>query len=178
MLDAIAVWEQSYEINRGLDQGGDGHHIFQSLCNLGGAYIQFGKLQRAESYLYKARVMGRKLDDADHVARIEVYLALLSHLRGNIGEAKNRYKKVICDLSLNKIGNMRAYSIALRHYADLLLKEEGTRSEAWECIQTSRAIAETNSYQDLVAYTRLSYGHLHRIEKKFPEAIREYSCCA
>jgi tetratricopeptide (TPR) repeat protein len=172
MSDAIAVWEQSYEINRLLDGEGNGHHVFQSLCNLGGAYIHFGRLQKAESYLHKAIEMGRKLGEDDHTARIQIYLALLCHLRGNIGEANEKYR--IVSRKLHDLGNMRGHSIALRHHADLLLRQEVTRSEAREMIQTSKAVAETNSYHDLVAYSRLSYGHLHRVDGKFADAIREY----
>lgn len=172
IVDAIAVWEQSYEFNKILDGDGIGHHTFQSLCNLGGAYIHFGRLRKADLYLQKAIEMGRRLGDKGHMARIGIYLALLCHLRGNFTEANKRYTDVTQELSHS--GNMRAYSIALRHHADLLLKQEATRPEAWEKIQTSKAISEANSYHDLAAYSRLSYGHLYRLEKKFPDAIREY----
>lgn len=172
MLDAIAVWEQSYEINRLLDGRGDGHYVFQSLCNLGAAHIQFGHLKKAGSYLQMALEMGESLGEPDHVTRIRGYLALLSHLRGNLSEANREYGEIAVEL--RDIGNMRAYSIVLRHHADLLLREKRTRTEAWEKIRTSKAVAEANSYEDLAAYARLSYGHLRRLERRFDDAIREY----
>lgn len=172
MLDAIAVWEQSYEINRRLDGNDDGHYVFQSLCNLGAAYIHFGHLGRAELYLNRALAMGLKLEEPDHVERIKGYLALLSHLRGNLADANYSYETVANNLG--ELRNMRAQSIVLRHHADLLLRQKSTRKEAWVAIQTSKALAEANYYDDLVAYARLSYGHLRRVEEKFGEAIREY----
>jgi tetratricopeptide (TPR) repeat protein len=172
MVDAIGVWEQSYEINRLLDRSGNGHYVFQSLCNLGAAHIHFGHLQKAESYLLKALEMGQSLHEPDHVARIRGYVALLSHLRGNLAEANDGYKEVA--EVLKDMGNLRAYSIVLRHHADLLLRGKGTRREAWNKIQASKAVAEANSYEDLAAYARLSFGHLHRLEKRFDDAIREY----
>jgi len=172
MLDAIAVWEQGYEINKILDSEPEGgQYLFQSLCNLGAANINFGRLRTAHAYLRRALELGQKLGDADHCARVEGYIALVCHLQGNLAEADDCYKTAL--EKLHKIGNMRAESIFLLHYGSLLIKT-GKGPEAAMKIQSARALAEAGNYPDLVAYARLSQGHIHRSKKEYSESIRHY----
>ena len=172
MMDAIAVWEQGYEINRLLDSHPDGgHNVFQSLCNLGAAHIHFGKLRLAEGYLRRALAVGRRLGEPDHVARVTGYLGVLAHLEGNLKDAKKRYDEAID--SLRKTDNLRAMSVFHRHRGDALIKLD-KKDEARIDIQTSRAMAEYGRYPDLVAYARLTEGHLHRVNKDYSAALREY----
>ena len=172
MMDAIAVWEQGYEINKLLDSDPDGgHYLFQALCNLGAANIHFGRLPIAELHLRHALAIGERLQEEDHMARVNGYIALIRHLQGNLADASALYGKTI--RVLNRIGNMRAHSIFLRHQADLLLKMEDY-DEAKKTIDSCKAIAQASHYPDLVAYARLSLGHWYRRKEKYLDAIREY----
>jgi len=172
LMDAIAVWEQGYEINKLLDGYPDeGQYVFQSLCNFGAAHIHLGRLRVAEEYLRHARELGERLGEVDHASRVEGYLALLRHLRGDLSGADKDYKAVC--RKLNDIQNLRALSTFLRHHADLLIKLERT-DDAKLKIQSSQAIAEYAHYPDLAAFARLTWGHWYRSQLKFTEAIREY----
>lgn len=172
ILDAIAVWEQGYEINKILDSEQEGgQYLFQSLCNLGAANINFGRLRTALAYLQRAVVIGKRLEDQDHLARVEGYIALVNHLQGNLAEADHRYDEAIKKLHL--IGNTRAESIFLLHHSSLMMKNHKLR-EASMKIQSARALAEAGNYPDLVAYARLSQGHIHRSRKQYFESIRHY----
>jgi tetratricopeptide (TPR) repeat protein len=174
VLDALAVWEQGYEINRIIDSlPGGGQYLFQSQCNLGAAYIQLGRLKVAEKYLRDAERTNIGLRDDDHEARIMGYLALIEHLRGNLLKADSLYRDAMKKLHDIK-RNPRAESIFSRHRADLRIKE-GEIKEAKSMIQFSRALAEAARYPDLVALSRLTQGHVYRQEKDFPAALREYN---
>jgi tetratricopeptide (TPR) repeat protein len=172
MMDAIAVWEQGYEINKLLDSHPEGgHNVFQSWCNLGAAHIHFGKLRLAEAYLRRALDVGRRLGEGDHVARVTGYLGVLNHVEGNLKDAIGLYDEAIKELSTAR--NLRALSIFHRHRGDALIKLD--TNKAGIDIQTSRAIAEYGRYPDLMAYARLSEGHLHRANGDHSSAVREYS---
>ena len=171
MLDAIAAWEQGYEINRAIDSYDEGgNYLFQSQCNLGAAYIHFGNLDIANQYLRQAQRTNHRLNDKDHGGRIAGYLGLVQHLRGDFKAANKLYEEAIEMLD----GNARAASIFLRHHGDLKIRLEEI-PQAKFLLQQSLSLAEANRYPELVAYARLSYGHLFRSEKKYPEALNEYN---
>ena len=174
MPDTLAVWEQGLEINRVIDsheQGGS--YLFQSQCNLGAAYIHYGRLDDAEKYLREAERTNFRLDDKDHAGRILGYLALVKHLRGNLPQAEEMYDQALDALD-EQGGNPRAKSIFLRHKCDLKIKLEDF-AEAKKCIEMSRGLAEEGSFPELAAAARMSLGHWYRARRKYTEALREYN---
>ena len=50
----------------------------------------------------------------------------------------------------------------------------GEKKKAKSYILNSRSLAEAGRYPELVAYARLSYGHWHRVQKNYEEALHEY----
>lgn len=173
MLDAHAVWEQGYEINRVIDSFEEGgRYLFQSLCNLGAVYVHYGHLNTAELYLREAEQVNYHLGDEDHAGRITGYLGLVQHLRGDLQQADEKYKKAV--RQLRKVRNPRAESIFQRHRADLKIQQQDFDTAAC-CIQTSRSLAEAERYPELIAYSRLSLGHLYRRQEEYAQAQREYN---
>lgn len=174
MLDALAVWEQQYEINRIIDRREEGgQYIFQSLCNLGASNIHLGRLEIAETYFKNAMRQNFSIKDKDHGGRITGYLALIHHLRGNLKEADKFYQKAIRKIEDGGTNN-RGKSIFLRHYSDLLMTQK-KMEKAEVVMQSSRALAEVDRYPDLTAYVRLSFGHWHRLKNNIPAALQEYN---
>ncbi len=172
MLDAHAVWEQGYEINRVIDSFDEGgRYLFQSLCNLGAVYVHYGHLNTAEQYLHQAEYVNFHLKDEDHAGRITGYLGVVQHLRGDLQQADEKYAEALEKLKLAR--NPRAESIFLRHRADLKI-EQGDLDMAGRLVQTSRSLAEAERYPELVAYARLCLGHIYRKQKDYRKAQHEY----
>jgi len=172
MLDAHAVWEQGYEINRVIDSFAEGgRYVFQSLCNLGAVYVHYGHLNTAEIYLHQAEHVNYYLKDEDHAGRITGYLGLVQHLRGDLQQADDKYDEALKKLKLAR--NPRAESIFLRHRADLKIQQNDL-DMAGCLVQKSRSLAEAERYPELVAYARLCLGHVYRKQKDYPKAQREY----
>lgn len=173
MLDAYAVWEQGHEINRVIDSFEEGgRYLFQSLANLGAVYVHYGQLNTAERYLRQAQQVNYHLKDEDHAGRILGYLGVVEHLRGNLQHADKNYA-----VALEKTEgarNRRAQSIFLQHRADLKIQQRDY-DMAGALIQTSRSLAEAERYPELIAHARLSLGHLHRSQKDYQKALREYN---
>ncbi len=173
MLDAHAVWEQGYEINRVIDSFEEGgRYLFQSLCNLGAVYVHYGHLNTAEIYLREAEQVNYHLGDEDHAGRITGYLGLVQHLRGDLQQADDKYETAV--RQLREARNPRAESIFQRHRADLKIQQNDFNA-AGCCIQISRSLAEAESYPELIAYSRLSLGHLYRRQEEYAKAQREYN---
>jgi hypothetical protein len=172
MLDAHAVWEQGYEINRVIDSFEEGgRYLFQSLCNLGAVYVHYGHLNTAEQYLHDAEHVNYYLKDEDHAGRITGYLGLVQHLRGDLQNADEKYAEALEKLKLAR--NPRAESIFLRHRADLKI-QQGDLDMAGQLVQTSRSLAEAERYPELIGYARLCLGHIYRKQKDYRKAQREY----
>jgi tetratricopeptide (TPR) repeat protein len=173
MIDCLAIWEQGIEVNRFLDGNQPGQYTFQGYCNLGAACIQYGRLARAREYLQMAKEISLRAGnkDRDHIPRLDGYLALVRHLRGDLLLADDEYAAAIKELK--KTSNTRAECIFLRHRADLKLRLKD-QDNAENFIRSSRAKAEEGHFPDLVAQARLSEGHLLRTRKKYQDAIREY----
>lgn len=173
MLDAHAVWEQGYEINRVIDSFEEGgRYLFQSLCNLGAVYVHYGHLNTAELYLHQAEHVNYYLKDDDHAGRITGYLGLVQHLRGDLQHADEKYAEGLEKLKIAR--NPRAESIFLRHRADLKIQQNDL-DIAGQLVQTSRSLAEAERYPELIAYARLSLGHIYRKQKDYRKAQREYN---
>jgi tetratricopeptide (TPR) repeat protein len=173
MIDCLAMWEQGLEVNRFLDGNEPGQYTFQAYCNLGAACIQYGRLRRAREYLQMAKEISIRAGnkDKDHAPRLDGYLALIRHLRGDLLLADREYGKAIHHLA--ETDNARAECIFLRHRADLKLKLR-EKNLAGDFIRSCRAKAEEGHFPDLVAHARLSEGHLFRVCEKYQDAIREY----
>jgi tetratricopeptide (TPR) repeat protein len=175
MIDCLSVWEQGLVVNKFLDGNRIGQYTFQAYCNLGAVSIQYGRLSTAREYLLLAKEISLRAGERDHESRLNGYLALIHHLRGDLALADKEYKTVID--SLARSGNVRAECIFQRHWADLKLKMKDNEApeHAEELIRSCRAKAEEGHFPDLVAQARLSEGHLHRTRKKYHDAIREYT---
>ncbi|HST20091.1 MAG TPA: SIR2 family protein [Blastocatellia bacterium] len=173
MLNALAVWEQEYEINKVIDAKGEGRYVFQALFNLGANYIHYGNLKYALYYLSEAEKHSSKLNDPNLTGRVFGYLALVKYLQANFEEADKLFLKAY--KYLKKSGNNpRAKSVFLCHHSDLLMKKgEFPRAESY--ILESRSLAEANYYPDLVAYTRLADANWLLSQKKHQEARNEYT---
>jgi tetratricopeptide (TPR) repeat protein len=173
MLDAAAIWQQGFYINQVLEQLGFGEvYQFQSLLNLGAAFIQFGKLPRAEKLLLAAERKGLTMNDPDRIARSRGYLGIVQHLRRNLTSAWELYGEAITKARAS--GNLRAESMFLKHRADLLIGI-GKVTEARTDAQASRALGDVGVFPELVAAARQSLGHIYRVQKRVEDARREYA---
>jgi tetratricopeptide (TPR) repeat protein len=173
MLDTLAVWEQGYEINRVINSYEEGGtYLFQSQCNLGATYIQFGRLDIAEKFLQDALYTNLHLKDNDHEGRILGYIGLVQHLRGNL-PAGERYYTTALEMVRNDGGNSRAESIILKHHSDLKMQMNDFTG-AYPLIIESRGLAESARYPELIAQSRLSLGQWLRRQQKPAQARREY----
>jgi tetratricopeptide (TPR) repeat protein len=173
MIDCLAIWEQGLEVNKFLDGHQPGQYTFQAYCNLGAACIQYGRLPRAREYLQMAKDLSIRMGnkDQDHAPRLNGYLALVHHLRGDLLLADQEYEAAISNLAKNS--NARAECIFRCHWANLKIRLEDKRS-AEHFIRSCRAKAEEGHFPDLIAHARLCEGHLLRSRKKYKDAIREY----
>lgn len=173
MIDCLAIWEQGLEVNKFLDGNQPGQYTFQAYCNLGAACIQYGRLRQAREYLQMAKEISIRLGskEKDHAPRLDGYLALVRHLRGDLLLADTEYEAAIRHLA--RTGNARAECFFLRHRADLKLRLK-ERNLAENFIRSCRAKAEEGHFPDLVAHARLSEGHLLRSRERYQDAIREY----
>lgn len=150
-LNATALWEQGFEISKLIDRDGDGRYLFQSNINLGAIYIYYGRLNIARNYLNTAFEIANKLNNKKLSGRVIGYMALVKYLRGNLEEANADFADSYDDLS----GNSRARAVFMNFHGELLLKMNKL-DEAYEKIEQSRHISESDYYPDLVAYARLS----------------------
>jgi tetratricopeptide (TPR) repeat protein len=173
MIDCLAIWEQGMEVNKFLDGNQPAQYTFQAYCNLGAGCIQYGRLPRAREYLQMAKDLSIRMGnkDKDHAPRLNGYLALVHHLRGDLLLADQEYEAAIKNLV--ETNNSRAECIFRCHWANLKIRLEDKHS-AENFIRSSRAKAEEGHFPDLIAHARLCEGHLLRSREKYQDAIREY----
>lgn len=170
--DAYSVWEQTYEISRTMEhpRPGGGYRI-EVVLNLTHVFIEMGRLREAARYLEAAEVFNATLQDADFAARILGFRGLLAHLSGNLPAADLLYEQ--CTRGLRGGNNLRGQSIFLKHHADLKLSM-GDLVQAELLIRESRALAESGNFPDLVAFARVSQGHLLAKHKRYGDSRQEY----
>ena len=174
MWDTYRLWEQGYQLNRVIERGRrPGQYEVQSLLHLSHTFIERGDLGIATSYLEDTEAANAQFRDDDYAGRIVGYRGLIKHLEGNVLEAVNHYNDAI-DRLRGENRNPRAEAIFRRHYADLLI-EMKEFDDAEKQIRQCRALAEGAKYNDLVAFSRISLGHLYRVQRRLPEATREYT---
>ena len=192
-LEARAVWEQGFEINRVIDPDENSQYIVQSKLHMGHVFLELGRLETAERFLLDTQESNHRLAAegriepagknptmpfesrpavADYTGRICGYRGLLAHLHGDFEEAERQYSKGLDDLELAG-GNPRATSTFLCHLADLYI-ETRRFEEAERRIRTSRSLAEAAGHPDLVAYARNAEGHLLRAREKRVRARHAY----
>jgi tetratricopeptide (TPR) repeat protein len=93
MYDAIAVWEQGYEINKLVEEGArTGQFIVQSKLHLAHTFMELGAINTADQYLKETEDANEELNNEDYRARICGYKGLLAHLRGNLPAAEKCYE--------------------------------------------------------------------------------------
>ena len=172
LSDAYAVWEQSYEISRLIeDPGAGGEYQLETLLSLVHIFLEMGRLQLARRYLAEAERLNHSLGDEDCAARILGFKGLIVHIGGDLQEADRLYGD--CIEKLKKGNNLRAQSFFLKHQADVKIgAHEYDKAEL--LIRTSRAIAEVGVYPDLVAYARVSEGHRLANKGEAAKARLEY----
>lgn len=172
LSDAYAVWEQAYELTRVMEhsQAGGGYRV-EILLNLTHVFIEMGMLREARRYLDRAERFNARLRDPDIRGRILGFRGLLAYLGGNLPEASDLFSE--CARRLADGNNLRARSVFHKHHADLALSM-GEIPRAEQLIRQSRALAEAGVFPDLVAFARVSQGHLHVDRGEFKEARREY----
>jgi tetratricopeptide (TPR) repeat protein len=172
LSDAYSVWEQAFEISRTMEhpRPGGGYRV-EVLLNLTHVFIEMGRLREAPRYLEFAEDFNAKLQNADFAARILGFRGLLAHLSGNLPEADVLYRE--CTQALRGGNNLRAQSVFLKHYADLKMSM-GDLDQAELLIRESRALAEAGNFPDLVAFARVSHGHLLAQRERYRDSRQEY----
>jgi tetratricopeptide (TPR) repeat protein len=172
LADAYSVWEQAFEISRTMEhpRPGGGYRV-EVLLNLTHVFIEMGRLREVPRYLEFAEDFNAKLQDADFAARILGFRGLLAHLSGNLPQADVLYRK--CTRALRNGNNLRAQSVFLKHHADLKMSM-GDLDRAELLIRESRALAEAGNFPDLVAFARVSHGHLLAQRERYRESRQEY----
>ena len=176
MPDTYGIWEQGSEINHAIDLGQRvGQHVVQSLLHLSHTYVEIGHLRIAGAYLHDTERANHSFKDPDYAARIAGYRGLIAHLEGNLHKAEDHYHEAIRHLE-EQGRNPRAESIFRRHLADLSIAK-GDLERAREEVRICRALAESAEYRDLVAYARISQGHVYRAAGALNEAMPEYLGC-
>ena len=173
MIDAHAVWEVSYEIDRVTDSYEEGgQYLVQSRLDMAAAFLEMGRLEMAGEYLADTEESNKSFGDDEYAGRITGYKALLTHMRGNTDEADRLYKHA--EEQLRHIGrNLRGRSIFARHHANLKMTINDL-DEAERLNGMSEAFAYEGRHSDLLTYTRLTKGHIHRLRKQFRPAKLEY----
>lgn len=176
MSDCYGLWEQGSEINHAIELGQrPGQHVVQSLLHLSHTYIEIGRLGIALAYLHDTERANSTFKDPDYAARIVGYHGLIAHLEGNLHKAEGHYRDAI--ERLKKEGrNPRAEAIFRRHLTDLLIAKNEL-DKAQDEVGVSRALAESADYRDLVAYARISQGHVYRAGGALDKAMPEYLGC-
>jgi hypothetical protein len=173
MVDAHAVWEVSYEIDRVTDSYEDGgQYLVQSRLDMAAAFLEMGRLEMAAEYLADTEDSNRSYGDDEYAGRIVGYKGLLTHLRGNTDEADRLYTDA--EDQLRKVGrNLRGRSIFAHHHANLKMAvNELDKAEAQ--YRMSSAFAYEGKHFDLIAYTRSAKAHLLRLRKDYRAAQLEY----
>lgn len=172
LRDAYAIWEQAYELTRVMEhfQPGGGYRV-EVLLNLTHVFMEMGMLREARRYLDRAERFNARLRDPDIHGRILGFRGLLAYLGGNLPEASELFSE--CARRLADGNNLRARSVFHKHHADLALSM-GDIPRAEQLIRQSRALAEAGVFPDLVAFARVSQGHLQVDRREFKEARREY----
>lgn len=170
MIDAYAMWDQGYQINRVVEEAHGGQYVVQSLLHLGHSFIELGQLGSAVHYLSESARVNHRFRDKDYEGRILGYRGLVSHLQGDAPSARKRYEEA---LSILEERNPRAESFFLFHLGNL----EGATGDprATETLTRSMSIAVGRDYPDLQAYARCGLGTVMRRQGRFVEAGTEYS---
>jgi tetratricopeptide (TPR) repeat protein len=173
MIDAHAVWEVSYEIDRVTDSYEEGgQYLVQSRLDMAAAFLEMGSLEMAGEYLADTEDSNRSYRDDEYAGRITGYKALLTHLRGNTDEADRLYNDA--EEQLHGVGrNLRGRSIFAHHHANLKMAI-GDLGAAERLNGMSRAFAYEGRHSDLLTYARIAKGHLHRLRTQFRAAQLEY----
>lgn len=154
-LNATALWDQGYEINKLIDSDKEGRYLFQSNINLGAIYIYYGKLNKAKDFLNKALEIANKLENKNLSHRVSGYIALVKYLRGNLEEADTEFTDACKGLPTNP----RARAIFMTWHGELLLKLN-RHQDALEKIEQSRHLSDSEYYPDLAAYARLAKANI------------------
>jgi len=170
--DAYSVWEQASEISRVMEHfHHGGAYRVEVLLNLTHAFIEMGRLRDARAYLRVAENNNKKLRDPDCEGRLMGFKAFLAHLGGNLPEADALYSASWC--RLQRGNNLRAQSVFNKHHSDLKMAL-GDLEQADLLIRRSRALAEASVSPDLVAFARVSGGHLLALRRRHIDSRREY----
>ena len=170
--EACALWEQTYEISRLLEnprQGG-GFHL-EILLNLTFNFIETGYLPAAKGHLDNAERLVQGVPDDDYIGRIQGLRGLMEHLAGNLQGACDFYDE--CLERLRRGNNLRAQSIYLKHKADVKIVM-GDCEQANLLIRSSRSLAEAGVFPELVANARISEGHRLFRQREAVRARMEY----
>lgn len=171
MLESLAVWQQQFEISLVIDSFEEGGpFLIQAHLNLGAAYIEFGRIAKAEEHLQRALRASLALNDDDHIGRIRGYLALVEHLRGDFRRARDGYSRACAVVKKGR--NVRAECVFRRHLGDAFIRL-GEPIKAKVELVSSLALAERGSYRELEGYTRVSLARYHAVEDQWKEAIEE-----
>ncbi len=174
MLDALDVWQEGYDINQVLE--GDTPvplYSLQSQLHLAHTFLELGHLPTALRYLGETEATNHKVEDKDYAARIDGYRGVIAHLRAQLGEAEAYYERALT--ALRELGgNHRAQSVFLRHRA-ALARELNRPDKAHEYVQAARACAELGQFPDLVAYARITHGHVLQRQGLHEQACLELS---
>jgi hypothetical protein len=171
MSDCYAIWEQGYEINRLIEGSSQmPRYTLQSQLHLAHTFLELGRLRIADQFLDETEKTNSLLNSKDYEGRILGYRAILSHLHGNFEESSRFYESSFGLLQGTR--NSRAQSFFMSHHVGLEIRQ-GHFEGALRMAKTSRALAETEHYPDLVAYARLALGKVLRHLKRFSEATAE-----
>jgi SIR2-like domain len=172
MADSYAVWEQGYEINRIIEGSSQiPRYTLQSQLHLAHTFLELGRLRIADQFLDDTEKTNDLVDSDDYKGRILGYRAILAHLHADFEEAGRLYRRAF--RLLDKTRNARAKSFFLSHRVGLEIRM-GHLEEALVSARTSRALADTEHYPDLVAYARLATGKVLRNQGMLSEATMEF----
>jgi tetratricopeptide (TPR) repeat protein len=172
--DALSVWGLAFDWQKAVEVNdiGQGEMYAASLnSHLGMAYLQLGRMQTAAQCFERALAGAKTTQNPDLELRMEGMLGRVAHFRGNLGEARAVYKRVIKKLS--KLGNRRAQSYFMRHLAALETRLANF-PEAKRLARESKAIAASQNAADLVAFASELEGRIHSAAGEDKKAIREY----
>lgn len=170
LLDAIAVWEQAYEISRTIESPQPyGELVLEFLLNLIHTLIEIGRVPAAMDQLAEADRLNSQVNDKEAGGRILGFKGFCEHLQGNLRQANDLYRRCLKRLQANR----RASSFFLTLQAELNIELEAL-DEAAGCIRESRAASESGPHPDLMAYSRIPEGDLLVKRSDFPGARRAY----
>jgi CHAT domain-containing protein/tetratricopeptide (TPR) repeat protein len=167
-MAAIAIWRRALARAQ---TTGDSAGMAAVLGNIGAAFLEESRLDSAERYLERSRVVAAAIGDARVEGNAVGSLAGVSEERGDLALARQRYGRA---LSLReRIGDTRG-TAADHNNLGLLAQRVGDLAEARRHFEAALGINQREGRDEVAATNLVNLAGLASVEGDFPRAERMY----